>query len=298
MRQVTDRDSVRRTKPLKGDFHVRDLRFAGAVSAGLISAILVGGALLAPAANWSGQPVRPLGGRGRRPSSWRTPRVRHAPTPPTGTGRTPGSRRPRPASLPSRSRPLTVLRRRRPGARRRRRRPGTPRCSRAHHALLRRHDRRRRQSPTAVDNPLGIDSNDDGIPDQAWEAYGLDPFTDPTATPTATGSPTRTSCEINTDPNRPVDKAGVPDADLDFDNDGLRNGIEAKAGTKPYSADSNDDGVADGADDADGDGLTNQTEQDAGTAVDSQDTDGDGTGDGQGDSDGDGLSEPDRAGLG
>src|SRR4029079_16451665 len=32
--------------------HARDLRFAGGISAGLISAILVGGALLAPVADW------------------------------------------------------------------------------------------------------------------------------------------------------------------------------------------------------------------------------------------------------
>ena len=34
--------------------HARDLRFAGAISAGLVSAILVGGALLAPVADWNG----------------------------------------------------------------------------------------------------------------------------------------------------------------------------------------------------------------------------------------------------
>ena len=54
---------------------------------------------------------------------------------------------------------------------------------------------------------------------------------------------------------------GVSDGDLDFDGDGLRNGIEAKAGTKPWTADSNNDGTTDNKDDFDGDGLTNKTEQ-------------------------------------
>src|SRR5687768_5076579 len=49
---MPDKNSRSSMKPAKGGFHARDLRFAGAVSAGLVSAILVGGALLAPVADW------------------------------------------------------------------------------------------------------------------------------------------------------------------------------------------------------------------------------------------------------
>src|SRR5215218_3586238 len=45
--------------------HARDLRFAGAVSAGLVSAILVGGALLAPVADWNGITSSPPSDKGQ-----------------------------------------------------------------------------------------------------------------------------------------------------------------------------------------------------------------------------------------
>jgi len=48
MSHVQDRDNTSSTEPAKSGSHARDIRFAGAVSAGLVSAILVGGALLAP----------------------------------------------------------------------------------------------------------------------------------------------------------------------------------------------------------------------------------------------------------
>src|SRR5215218_9534449 len=50
---MSDQNSPSSRKP-QGRFHTRDLRLAGAISAGLVSAILVGGALLAPVANWDG----------------------------------------------------------------------------------------------------------------------------------------------------------------------------------------------------------------------------------------------------
>src|ERR1700754_2401853 len=50
---MPDQNSRSSTSAAKGG-HARDLRFAGGISAGLISAILVGGALLAPVADWEG----------------------------------------------------------------------------------------------------------------------------------------------------------------------------------------------------------------------------------------------------
>jgi hypothetical protein len=54
MSQMTDRDSAGSARPAVGGAHGRDLRFAGGLSAGLVSAILVGGALLAPVTDWGG----------------------------------------------------------------------------------------------------------------------------------------------------------------------------------------------------------------------------------------------------
>src|SRR5918995_3449390 len=51
---MPDLNSRSSRKPAEGGFHARDLRLAGAISAALVSAILVGGALLAPVADWDG----------------------------------------------------------------------------------------------------------------------------------------------------------------------------------------------------------------------------------------------------
>src|SRR3712207_2581404 len=51
---MPDQHSRSSKNTAKSGFHGRDLRFAGAISAGLVSAILVGGALLAPVADWDG----------------------------------------------------------------------------------------------------------------------------------------------------------------------------------------------------------------------------------------------------
>ncbi|MGI8778877.1 MAG: hypothetical protein ACR2L8_01680, partial [Solirubrobacteraceae bacterium] len=59
MSQHTSRPSS--TPPRAGGSHARDLRFAGALSAGLICAILVGGALVAPVTNWKGLPSQRAG---------------------------------------------------------------------------------------------------------------------------------------------------------------------------------------------------------------------------------------------
>src|SRR3954451_12498021 len=49
---MLDQNSRSSMKPAPRGFHARDLRLAGGISVGLVSAILVGGALLAPVANW------------------------------------------------------------------------------------------------------------------------------------------------------------------------------------------------------------------------------------------------------
>src|SRR5215218_4226443 len=51
---MPDLNSRSSTKRAEGGFHARDLRLAGGISAALVSAILVGGALLAPVADWEG----------------------------------------------------------------------------------------------------------------------------------------------------------------------------------------------------------------------------------------------------
>ena len=53
---MSDHNIRTSSKAGRGGFHAGDLRFAGAVSAGLVSAILVGGALLAPVASWDDSP--------------------------------------------------------------------------------------------------------------------------------------------------------------------------------------------------------------------------------------------------
>nr|MBA3407137.1 hypothetical protein [Solirubrobacterales bacterium] len=55
---MSDHDSTRRAEPAKGGSHARDLRVAGGASAGLVSAILVGGALLAPIVDRNGPAIR------------------------------------------------------------------------------------------------------------------------------------------------------------------------------------------------------------------------------------------------
>ncbi len=94
-----------------------------------------------------------------------------------------------------------------------------------------------------------IDTNQDGIPDWWYEAYGLDPL-------------------------------GPSIALEDPDDDGLNNLYEYLAGTHPLLPDSNGNGTSDANEDADGDGLTNRQEQDLGTHPRMRDTDDDGIDDG------------------
>lgn len=84
---MKDHNSTSSVQPGQRSSHARDLRLAGGISAGLISAILVGGALLAPVADWGGQ----LGTRDRG-GDVLTVRLPSTPSPDTPTGGTaPGS---------------------------------------------------------------------------------------------------------------------------------------------------------------------------------------------------------------
>jgi hypothetical protein len=298
MSQMTDRDSAGSARPAVGGAHGRDLRFAGGLSAGLVSTILVGGALLAPLSNFGGD--KPSAADHSRELTLKLPAAPRADAPqrpgsgsgsdsesgavPTLLSPAAGALTAAPATLAGGSAPAT------PGGTQgggietsggggSRNDAGSTIGSGAGIALV------------ATDR-LGDDANEDGIPDQRWQAYGLDKLVDPNGDIDGDGILNRDELEIRTAPTTQHSNAGVSDGDLDFDRDGLRNGLEAKAGAKPYLADSNGDGVTDANDDADGDGLTNKTEQSAGTALDNQDSNGDGVSDSQADSDGDGLTNP------
>jgi hypothetical protein len=98
----------------------------------------------------------------------------------------------------------------------------------------------------------GLDSDQDGIPDDIELLMGLNPNN-----PDSNGN-------------------GVWDGDEDSDGDGLRNSWEILWNLNPLMADSNETGIPDGQRDPDQDGLTNLQEQAYGTNPDVADTDGDG----------------------
>ena len=102
-------------------------------------------------------------------------------------------------------------------------------------------------------DPISTDTDDDGLPDEWEETFGLDPLV-----PTGEDGP-----------------------DGDPDNDGLNNITEFFAGTNPRSRDTDGDTINDGDEDADGDGLTNLQEQDIFfTYANDPDSDDDGFSDG------------------
>jgi len=98
----------------------------------------------------------------------------------------------------------------------------------------------------------GIDSDNDGIPDDIEPLLGLNP----------------------NDPDS--DGNGTLDGEEDFDNDGLSNAAEIALGqTSPSVADSDGNGIVDGDEDFDFDGLTNAQEVALGTNPLLLDSDGD-----------------------
>jgi len=98
----------------------------------------------------------------------------------------------------------------------------------------------------------GVDTDQDGIPDDIEVLLGLNP--------------------LNPDTNG----NGIWDGDEDADGDGLRNSWEILWGYNPTLADSNSTGTPDGQRDPDADGLANHQEQTVGTNPFQADTDGDG----------------------
>src|SRR5215207_4417589 len=104
---MPDLNSRSSTKPAEGGFHARDLRLAGGISAGLVSAILVGGALLAPVADWKGLSSDRGGDGAGIVTLAETPRVRVVPPRP-GDGPQAGPALPVPGSGPIAFGPLTV----------------------------------------------------------------------------------------------------------------------------------------------------------------------------------------------
>ena len=98
----------------------------------------------------------------------------------------------------------------------------------------------------------GVDTDEDGVPDDIEPLLGLDP-------------------------NLPdTDMDTTLDGDEDFDNDSLSNAGEIIIGNDPTNADTNGNGVDDGDEDADLDGLSDGDEIANGTTFDDVDTDNDG----------------------
>ena len=285
---MRDREGSRDGAPPERGSHARDLRLAGGASAGLVSAILVAGALVAPIADRNGEP---------NPEQSGEVLTVRLPRPPSAAARGHERDKPSAARAPAGSEaapaiatiaiPAVVPLRAQPGARE----LGTARPAPADVRGL------GSGSTTASDsaivdpaaNTLAADTDGDGIPDQRWQAYGLPADTRASADQDGDGIINADELDIKTAPNTRYTTAGIADAELDADGDGLRNGLEAGAGTKPSSDDSDADGVTDGQADADGDGLTNQTEQAVGTNLALGDSDGDGVSDAATDSDGDGY---------
>src|SRR5215207_4827882 len=242
---MPDLNSRSSTKPAEGGFHARDLRLAGGISAALVSAILVGGALLAPVADWEGLSSSPGGADGKPVVLAEAPRT---------PASEPGDSRPDPSgpvlTVPGPDGPVALDPAGLTG--------GTPVSLTVGDGDAPRDEPREEPRPTAgttaddgraIDDPasndLGVDSDGDGILDQAWRTYGMDPQTDPLGDDDGDGILNKDELKLRTTPNNTITN-GQHDADqleVDSDGDGLRNSVEIKNGTEPFDDDSDGDGV-------------------------------------------------------
>ena len=204
----------------------RDLRFAGAVSAGMIATVVVLGALLAPVLAWNSGPAHNARDRSQTVRLPDLPKqgTLAAITPKTFAADRPGHRRVEDDP------PRAAARRHRAG-RRRAAEAAAPSRSAAAPSRL-----RSRTAPLATKS---TDTDGDGMPD-VWERrYGLDPddATDATQDSDGDGLPNRTEVRTRTAPTRAdSDRNGVADGDEDTDHDGLRNSRRGRGGRRPVAA--------------------------------------------------------------
>jgi hypothetical protein len=279
MTQPLQDGAARTPRPTAREAQASDFRLAGALSAGLLTLILSGGALIVPSTPWGGATSARLG----EPAQ--TVRLREAPpsvaspagTPATRGGTAFAATDPYPAA-PAR-RVLAAVR------------PDGAPAEVAPRIV---------ENATAETGVAGVelstlqvgaeslDADGDGIPEQWWQANGLAPAAVGDAD--QDGIPNAVEFRLDSRPTTGDSNAdGIADGEDDFDADGLRNSVEIAAAMAPDISDFNADGRPDGLDDADGDGLSNAMEQDLGTNLGSGDTDGDGVSDGSSDPDGDGT---------
>ena len=243
---------------------VRDLRFAGAVAAGLIAGVLGVGALSAPLLGWSDWPDGLKLGSGHAVTTMKAPAQQVAAVDnnrPTQT--TIG-----PAAVPGVG---TVTSLAIPGGTGTSTGSGSP--TEPTRVVLQGEGVRTGGNGESVGgngfiDPTNLtDTDGDKMPD-TWETnYGLDPLTDD-RNADSDGDGIRNADEylLRTSPRLgDTDGDGISDANADSDGDGIRNATEIRLGTQPWNPDTDQDGSNDGLADPDGDGVPSASEDQVGT---------------------------------